>query len=331
MTLPSPAATSRPSFWAIGLRVLGLALLLGFLLKRVDLDACRASWRGMDALATTITLGGFSLAMFVRVTKWGRQARAVGLQLRKGQLARRFLWGVLLGAVTPMRLGELTRLSALEVPEATRAETLALAGASLLLEKLLEVIVLGSLVAAGLALAMPASPVGALGLAGTALLGVLLLAPLTIPAPWMARLPGRLVDRLLQPALSARDRLSFSQRAELLALTYLAQACNMLAGLQVYRAFGDIDPAKFFYGMPLLTFSSAFPLTVSGVGLRELAAMELFGGGGYPASGAALAATLVFLGANVLPALALLPLELVARVTHARQRPSGLASNAANE
>jgi hypothetical protein len=52
------------------------------------------------------------------------------------------------------------------------------------------------------------------------------------------------------------------------------------------------------------------PITLSGFGLRELVAMQVFGSAGYPATAAALAATASFLGANVLPALWLLPMQL---------------------
>jgi len=48
-------------------------------------------------------------------------------------------------------------------------------------------------------------------------------------------------------------------------------------------------------------------LVPSGLRLRELTAMQLFGAIDYPAAGAAVAAAALFFAANVLPALLLLP------------------------
>jgi len=161
---------------------------------------------------------------------------------------------------------------------------------------------------------LPGTPAGPLALVGVAGLAIVALGPVTLPEALLARVPTGLRARVVAPLLAARDGLPVPRRVELLVLTYVAQAANMLAGLQVYRAFGDLDLLTFLYGMPLLTFSSAAPVTVSGIGLREAAAMHVFGGAGYPPSGAAVAASVVFLGANVLPCLALLPLEARARL-----------------
>ena len=93
-------------------------------------------------------------------------------------------------------------------------------------------------------------------------------------------------------------------------MTALAQLLNMTGSLQLYRAFGPMDTLLFFLGGPLITLTTAIPITVSGIGLRELAAMEVFGRGGFPPDAAAVTASLSFLGANVIPCVVLLPLEL---------------------
>jgi hypothetical protein len=66
--------------------------------------------------------------------------------------------------------------------------------------------------------------------------------------------------------------------------------------------------------MPLVTLTNVLPVSIGGIGVREMAAMEIFGNAGFPASCAALAASLMFLGANLLPSLALVPLALGRRV-----------------
>lgn len=181
-----------------------------------------------------------------------------------------------------------------------------MATASLLLEKGYEVLVLGSLVAAGaLLLGMPwlaalfALPL----LIGTwGGLGSWRPAETWLPAP---------LRPLIHRALKARDGLPFLTRLSVLLLTMSAQSLNMMAGHQIYQSFGDVPFGRFFFGMPMLTFSSAVPITVGGIGLRELAAMEVFRGAGIAPESAAAAASLVFLGANILPTLAIVPVELL--------------------
>lgn len=314
---PPHAHTARRSQARLALRVVGLLALLGFVASRVDPAAVRASWRGMTAGTAALTAACFFAAMGLRVAKWAWQARAVGLQAEPLEQARTFLWGILLGVVTPMRVGELWRLSAIRHTPHTRGDVLRLAAASLLLEKGYELVVLLTLVVVGALFALPTPWVGAalfVPLLGGAGFGLLPVAP---PAALRARLPASVLANAVDPVLLARDGLPLGVRLGVLGLTFGAQALNMLGGLQVYRAFGDIGGWVFFTGMPLLTFTSALPVTVSGIGLREVAAMELFGRTGYPADAAAVAASLVFLGANVLPTLAVLPLEAV-RLLRAR-------------
>ncbi len=293
------------------LRVAGMLAIVGFVVWRVDMSAVRASWRGMSPGAVSLAAVAFCAAMSVRALKWRRQAEAVGLRFLPGLATRRFLLGVLLGVVTPMRLGELTRLSALEVPESERAPTLGLATAALLLEKLVEIVVLGALASLGAWVVWPDTVLGPLASLGVLALAVGVLAPIRPPGRLLEMLPAGLRGRVVQPALKARDDLAPMRRGELLALTGLAQGLNMLGGYQIYRAFGELDLLRFSFGMPLLTFASAAPFTVSGIGVREAAAMQVFGAQEYPASGAAIAASMVFLGANVLPCLALLPWTLL--------------------
>jgi hypothetical protein len=297
--------------------------LLVFVAWRVDLATALASWRGVGPLPTAGTLVAFCLAMAVRVRKWERQARATGLTLQRGEGPYRFLLGVLLGAVTPMRLGELTRLSALEVTPSERAPTLARAAGALLLEKVVEIVVLGSLASVGAWVVLPGTPAGPLATAGVLVLAGIVLGRGSLPAPLTRPLPARLRERVVAPVLAARDDLSAVARLELLGLTYVAQLLNTFAGWQVYRAFGDMPFLDVLHGMPLLTFTAAVPLTISGIGLRETVAMEIFGRAAYPPASAALAASLVFVGANVLPAVVLLPLAALSRGPRA---PGGVRS-----
>ncbi len=302
---------------SIFLRVAGLFLLLGILVQRIDLATVRQSWEGMSPARVLLCLGCFGAAMAVRAGKWNLQMRALGFTWNPLQQSQNFLLGVLIGAVTPMRVGELYRLSALHIRPELRTERLTVATASLLLEKGYEVLVLGSLVA-----------IGAVVL-GFPWLGLLALVPLVFGA-WVGlgswRPPEAWIPRALRAVaergLKARDGLLFSQRLSVLLLTMGAQCLNMVAGHQIYQSFGNVPFARFFFGMPLLTFSSAVPVTIGGIGLRELAAMEVFRDAGIAPAAAAAAASLVFVGANLLPGLAILPIALLRffRDRHRRTR-----------
>ncbi len=299
------------------LRVAGLLVLVGILVQRIDLATVRRSWEGMSPSGLLLCLLCFGLAMGVRAGKWNLQMGALGFTWDPLQQSRNFLLGVLIGAVTPMRVGELYRLSALHISPELRTERLTVATASLLLEKGYEVLVLGSLVA-----------IGAI-LLGFPLVGLAALLPLLFgawaglgswrpPEAWLPRALRPLVER----GLKARDGLRFSQRLSVLLLTLGAQSLNMVAGHQIYQSFGEVPFTRFFFGMPLLTFSSAVPVTVGGIGLRELAAMEVFRDAGIAPAAAAAAASLVFVGANLLPGVAILPIAAAQffRDRHQRER-----------
>jgi Lysylphosphatidylglycerol synthase TM region len=303
-----------PRQLSILLRVVGLLLLLGILLQRIDLVTVQQSWEGMGAGGILLCVACFGSAMAVRASKWNLQMRALGFTWDPLQQAQNFLLGVLIGAVTPMRVGELYRLSALHIAPELRAERLTVATASLLLEKGYEVLVLGSLVAVG-ALLLGFPWVGILALLAL-LFGAWAGLGSWRPPQWMV---PRALRSLADRGLKARDGLPFSTRVSVLLLTMGAQSLNMVAGHQIYQSFGDVPFTRFFFGMPLLTFSSAVPVTIGGIGLRELAAMEVFRDAGIAPAAAAAAASLVFVGANLLPGLALLPIA-AARIFRDRHR-----------
>src|SRR4051812_17391048 len=100
----SPAVRTRLSQLV---RVVGLVVLVAVVARRVDVAAVRASWLGMSAVTGALVVCAFCSAMAVRIAKWGWQLRQLGLRFAPRELARNFLVAVLLGAVTPMRAGEL--------------------------------------------------------------------------------------------------------------------------------------------------------------------------------------------------------------------------------
>ena len=296
----SPERTRQLS---TAVKVLGLLLLGALVAQRLDPRSVAGAFHGTSAqVAAAVSL--FMAAMVFRVAKWVVQARATGFEFRLLPLIHGFLWGILLGVVTPMRLGEMYRFGALRKNGAPLAGAdLGLAAAALVLEKSYEVLTLTTLVAAGAMVALPVWWVG-VGLWGCVAIGAAFgLGNMPVPA-----LPGRLGD-VLGTLKSARAALSVPQRVYIVGCTLVANLLNLVGAAFVYRMFGEIAWGDLLFGLPVVAFSSAIPITISGMGLREMASMQVFGRAGYPESAAAVAATLVFLGTNILPALVAFPLE----------------------
>ena len=303
MSEPAPAPAARSPRLGRALRVVGLVVFGALVASRIELGAVRAAWRGLSPGESALVAAVFLLAMAVRVGKWAWQLRSLGFAYSPVRLARSFLLGVLMGAVTPMRTGELYRLSGVDFDPTDRPRQLALATASLVLEKVYEVLTLVAFVTVGLI--APGWPLAAALGAGTAF-GAWLGLGSAAPPEWLSRLlPARLRALTLDPMLRARDGLGLAGRFGLFGLTALSHALNLVGALGVYRAFGPMPAFSFFTRMPLVTLTNVLPISIGGIGVREAAAMEIFGTSGFPASSAALAASVVFASANLLPAIAL--------------------------
>ncbi len=284
-------------------KLVGFGLLLLLLASRLDLASVQQAFHG-TALQIVMAAVLFSAAMVFRVAKWVVQARATGFEFQTVRLVHGFLWGILLGLVTPLRAGELYRLGALRKGGAPlRGADLGLGAAALVLEKAYEVLTLTTLVGLGALMVFPSPLIGLGLLGGVGIAGIVGVANLPIP-----KMPGPL-QGIAEKLVAARDALSMRQRWIILGCTAAANVLNLFGAGFVYQMFGELPWSILLFGLPAVAFSSAVPITVSGIGLREVAAMEVFGRAGYPESAAAVAATLVFLGTNVFPALVALPME----------------------
>lgn len=308
LSMAAPRSASRRAA-RTALRVVVLGVLVGLVLQRLDLAAVSAAWRGVTPGGAVGVIACFVAAMTVRVGKWAWQVHRLDLSFDLLPLTRAFLTGIVLGAVTPLRAGEVYRLSGLRLDPARRAEQVALTGASLLLEKVYELLILVTIASAGLVRLRPGLGLGLLSGVGVA--AVISLSGARPPAGWLRALPARLRRLTIDPLLQARDGLGLGGRLGLVTLTAAAHGLNTLGALGVYRAFGPMSADTLFFRMPLVTLTNALPLSIGGIGVRELAAMYIFGGATFPASSAALAASVVFVGANLLPALVLPLLALV--------------------
>ncbi len=292
------ATTSNRRLWAAA-QLLGLVLLVGAVLRQVEWTAVTSSYRGVSVGEATVAITSVLAAMGLRLWKWRLQVRAMGLHRNsEAVVARGFLLGVLLGAVTPLRLGELYRVAAAAEGESAGAHARAAAG--VVLDKGYELfVVLATLALGALLVGMPWwSSVLAAAAAGA--VGWLVLGRSRAPARGPLARPWAMLA-------AAKQGLGRRERATLLIATLAAHALNVTAGLLIWRAFGSLSVADFVVRIPLITLINTLPITIGGFGLRELAAIELFGPIGFPAAAAATAAAGLFFAANVLPALLLLP------------------------
>lgn len=290
------ASTVRAVLRGIGLLVLG-----GAVLQRVEWSAVAASYRGVTPAAALAVVAAALAAMGLRLWKWRVQVRAMALgEASPAVVARGFLLGVLLGAVTPLRAGELYRIAGATAGAGSEARARAAAG--VVLDKGYELLVVLATLAVGAVLV--GMPGWACGLAWLAAGGIgwLVLGPSAAAAAG-----GGVVARLRATLSAAKRSLDRGDRARLLAGSVGAHALNLTAGLLIWRAFGDLSLGDYVVRIPLITLLNALPVTIGGFGPRELAAIELFGPLGYPAGAAAVAAASLFFAANVLPALILLP------------------------
>ena len=270
-----------------------MIVLVGALLRQVQWSAVVASFRGTGPGEVAVVVLAVLAAMGLRLWKWQVQVRAMGLgQASAATVARGFLLGVLLGAVTPLRIGEFYRIAA-AAPVAGEARGRAAAG--VLLDKGYELlVVLVTLAVGAVAVGLPL----AVGVGGWALVAVI---------AWLVLGPaGAWGGRVLKLFAAAKACLGPGERARLLAATTGAHALNLAAGLVIYRAFGELAVGDYLLRIPMITLLNTVPITIGGFGLRELTAMQLFGAIDYPAAGAAVAAAALFFAANVLPALLLL-------------------------
>lgn len=304
MTAPaSPKPVWRsPRVWV---RVLGGLLLGGLLFSKLELEPVMEGLSRFTGGRLLLLALLFSLSAGLRLYRWHLQIRRMQLTTEPRRFVRTYVLGLALGAVTPLRLGELYRISALQKTAHTQGSVAALTAAGLVLEKGYEVVLLLLIASVGAlwGQSLPWVTAGLLALTGIG--GVVLLTPLAPPAflkPWRMLKP---LWALWEPFEIARGSLRLPERMGMLLLTLLGHALNLTAGLLIYWCFGPLDPWAFLFRMPLLTLASVLPVTVGGMGLRELLAMEIFGALGFPASGAAVSATLLFLGSNVWPLTAL--------------------------
>lgn len=301
METPNPAKTGRRRL-SFFLRGLGLVAFAYLVLSRVSLAEVAHHYHPgrLGNLVWAVPL--FFVAMSVRLAKWRLLTKSLGYEERLPSLANHFLTGMLLGSVTPLRLGDAVRVRGLRAGKTSRAVRWAVLGTAMVQEKFYELAVVLGLITLGFCFVEPVVWVALL--LGFASLGAVLVILIPVPTLILRWVPRKLhegLSFLVAKWNTVTRSLTATLRIQLLALTLASYLINATGGWAIFQLFGDIGYLDFVLRLPMMTLTAAIPITFAGAGVRELTAMTLFGAMGYPESSAAVAASLYFLGANVVP------------------------------
>lgn len=275
MKPPSTAGDQRRSAVRAFIRLLGPALLVLVILRIKDRGAvlhalAQAAWAPMLA-ATLLNL----VNVHLKVVRWQQilEVRGIRYPLRRAWPA--FLSSVYLGMLTPGRVGDVLRIQYLrhdlDVPY---AEGLA----SIVVDRLCDLYVLALFVAIGVVHYSPVI-VGQLAWITWGGVAAIVIGPLLFLVPGVAeRTMGRVYARLAKGSTADLGVFLAAVRASMgrpllrtIPMTALAFGVNYVQG---YIIAGSMGLAmSFFDAMCLLAIASLLgllPISVSGVGVREL-------------------------------------------------------------
>jgi len=283
------------------LPLLGL-LLLGWVLSRLDSGALAGAFARVGASALALSCLWFGVNAWLKMLRWQRLLQSQGIVLPHRVALAAFLASQFYAQVTVGRVGEFMRIEAL-LERGVRPGT---ALAACIFDRLLDVFVV---LALGLCLGalglgnrqvMLAAAVSLLALAGASLWALFVLRrpePAALLAPLArTRFGARALGFLRELAQGVVPMLRPLALAEATVWTLIAW-CFYFAAL-----FALADGLHIVVSRILLTATAAFaalssllPITISGLGARELIYIEVLRRSGVPGESAA-ALSLIHLG-----------------------------------
>ncbi len=311
--------------WAVGI------ILVALLLRQVDLAEVAVHLANaspaplLSALLLLFPLIGIKALRWLVVTK-----RTADRSMYAGALAAYFA-GLLLGFVTPGRLGEFWRAHfarkrfGVSWPNALQG---------VLVDRLLDLALLLGVGGAAVLALLPqrvwseGAGWAAISVSIIVILG-LLLAPRSLVRGLRAMLDrigrgGQLVDWLEQ-----LETVSLSRTLIALGLTILAYGIFFAQGILLARAIGiQIGMFTIVFSVAIASLAALLPVSVSGLGTREWALTYLLGAVGVPLDQSLAFSALIFLAFNVFGGLVgglvwllIIPRELRARPPVGSQVP----------
>ncbi len=278
-------SSSGPRAWqGLALRVLGSALILALLVHFLHFERLWAAMRRMPLGLWLVVLGGYLSAHVIGVLKWRLMVNLAGAGVTFAQAARCYFAGLFGTLFLPsivggdvVRLGLALRLA--------RSRAAAVLGS--VLDRMLDVVALAGVAGLG-AILLP----GALDprsrrvfwlLAAAVALGLVVTAAVLVMVP-ARRFSHRMRRRFVRLRRAARAMSSRPQYVLLaLALGVTVQSSFVLLAAVVAKACGLHLPVRvWLFAWPLAKLSALLPVTLGGIGVREVALAALLAPFGAP-------------------------------------------------
>lgn len=292
---PEAVPATRPEQpwrrWWPAVRLVVSAALLAIVFARVDLGSGLERMRRADAGLIVLTLAIGILGRFFAGFRWYLLLRAMGRHVSYLSLVRLTFIGMFLSFLPAGSLAvEIGRIYGLE----RETDDLAASFASVLVERVLGFAALVLLALTGLALAPPGVPplLGRLAWVGFALVAAGSIAAMSVSA---RRLLGRLLSGVGLAPVAVRldkvyDRLDrMKGEPALFAWSVVAAILNtafrILPAFLLALALGiDVTIVQLTIIVPIIVFASQVPISVGGLGVREVGFVALLGVIGVPAT-----------------------------------------------
>ncbi len=275
-------------------RLLGSLTLLAFLAWRLDWGRLAAAFARLDLGLWLAALLVYLLTQFVSAVRWQALARLVGFDGGWGRYVAYYYIGMLFNLVLPTSVGgDVVRAWYLARQQGAGRRTAALL--SVLADRVNGVLVLVALAAVAAACCTVPLPRWVLAaVAGVAAGSVAGVACLPLVPRLQRLLPGN--ARLQRLADGTRLYLRHGRvMAWVTALSVVVQGANVAVVWLVGEALGLPVP-PLFYGVmvPLVTLLTLLPVSVNGMGLREVGTVAMLAPLGIDAASAVTLSLLVF-------------------------------------
>lgn len=300
-TLPEttdlPASRPKPNGWRWAVRLGGTGLLL-FFLWRLKLDLGQVWAELVQANLWYIMLSVLLVFPFIALKSWRWQLilADLGISLPFGRAYRIYALGLAAGSFTPGQSGDFIKAWYLR----NEGHSLGAAFLAAVLDRLFDVAMLVMLAASGL-LVLGADFASVLpGLMALLVLTLLALAVLSIPAARTRLL--KIALRLSLRKQSGSPSATESQPAQAISFVpvfFITLAASGLALLRIWLlalALGlNLDLMQTVAASSLATVAALVPISVGGIGARDLALVGILGKLGYSSEKAVGLSTFILL------------------------------------
>jgi hypothetical protein len=288
---------------AIALRLAVGMAALALLLWKLDLNRAWATLKAADRGWLLAAFGAQWCSKLCWCLRWRALLVTAGYAPKPLQLLRFILMGLFFNNFLPTTVGgDVARgiaLSRTKVPKAVAA-------ASVIADRILGLLALGLLAVIGGILGALLFPDGGPWLASIGLAAALLALVMALTRPeLLERLRGLLARRgqkLAERLSRVIDGVSFlaSRTQALGAALFFSLGLAAFAAVfhwAIARSIGiEVPLIAYFVIVPAVMLAASLPITLNGLGLRELGFVAFLGAQGVPAATAAVFALLAFLG-----------------------------------